>query len=185
MISATIVAGCGDVVVQHGDHPDAGLPAAVDLSTASPFPSAPAAPPAATVVALRLTAASGAAQSLGSLLGRTATVVAFWQTSCPPCAAELPALQRMEPGLARQGVRLLLVDLQEGAGTAQAWAAGHGVDLPLYGDGDGSVHDALGLLGVPTTAVLGPGGGLVDRLEGAADVGGLATALQGMGISTQ
>ena len=184
-MAAVLLAGCGDVVVQHGDHPDAPLPGAIDLSTATPFPTLAAAPPAAAVAALQVSAAGGAAQPLGSLLGTRATVLAFWQTSCPPCAAELPALQRMEPGLARQGVRLLLVDLQEGAGTARAWAAAHSVDLPLYGDGDGSVHDALGLLGVPTTAVLGSGGGLVDRLEGAADVAGLVTALHDMGISTQ
>lgn len=179
------LAGCGDVVVQHGDHPDAPLGGSVDLSTATPFPSLAGAPAAAAVTALRVGGPGGDEQPLGSLLGGRATVVAFWQTTCPPCAGELPSLQAMEPALTRQGVRLLLVDLQEDTGTMQSWAHGHGIGLPLYRDGDGSVHDGLGLLGVPTTAVLGPGGTLVQRLEGAADVGGLASILHDMGISTQ
>lgn len=185
VLVATAVAGCGDVVVQHGGQPDAPLGPSVDLSTASPFPSLAGAPPAAAVTALQLNGPAGDEERLGSLLGRTATVLAFWQTSCPPCAAELPALQAIEPALSRQGVRLLLVDLQEDAGTVRSWAAAHGVGLPLYRDGDGSAHDALGLLAVPTTAVLGPQGAVVSRLEGAADVAGLATVLRSMGISTQ
>ena len=185
LAACACLAACGDVVVQHGDHPDAPLGASVDLSTPTPFPTLAGAPPAATVNALQLGDPGGGTQPVGALLGARATVVAFWQTSCPPCAAELPALQTVEPALSRQGVRLLLVDLQEDAGTMRSWAAGHGVGLPLYRDPDGSAHDGLGLLGVPTTAVIGPGGRLLSRLEGAADVGGLDSVLHDMGISTQ
>lgn len=187
LAAAVLVGGCGDViVVRHGDHPDAPIPSGgVEVALPTPFPTLAAAPSAATVSALQLRLAGGDSRPLGGLLGTTATVLAFWQTSCPPCAQELPALQAMAPALGRQGVRLLLVDLQEDAATFGAWAAGHGVGLPLYADADGSAHDALGLLGVPTSVVLGPGGGVVSRLEGGADVAGLATVLRGMGISTQ
>jgi thiol-disulfide isomerase/thioredoxin len=183
-----VLCGCGEVVVQHGTHPDAPLSSgdAIPGSPGSPFAGLPSAPAAAAVNALYVRPLGGGAQvALGSLRGARATVVAFWATYCAPCAGELPGLQRLAPTLLRQGVRVVLVDLMEDGGRARDWLAGHGVGLAAYVDGDGSAHDGLHLLGVPTTAVLAADGSVAARLEGSTDNAGLADVLHGMGISTQ
>jgi len=182
-----VVSGCGDVVVHHGDRPDAPLTGAGarSLPQGTAFAGLPSAPPAAVVDGLRIEMLGGGAHSLGSLRGLRGTVVAFWATYCAACASELPDLHRLEPSLQRQGVRLLLVDLMEDAGAARDWLQIHDITLPAWLDPDGSAHDGLGLLGLPTTAVLGADGSVRARLEGTADNAGLREVLAAMGISLQ
>ena len=48
-----------------------------------------------------------------------------------------------------------------------------------------SAHDALGLVGLPATAVLAADGGVSDRIEGSTQVGPLDTDLAALGISAQ
>jgi len=180
--------GCGEITVQHGDRPDAPLSNgdAMPATPGTPFAGLPSAPGAAAAGALQVEPLGGGAPvTLGRLRGQRGTVVAFWATYCAPCAGELPGLQRIAPALTRQGVQVILVDLMEDGGRARDWLAGHGVRLPAYLDGDGSAHDGLRLLGVPTTAVLAADGSVSVRLEGSADNAGLADVLHGMGISTQ
>jgi thiol-disulfide isomerase/thioredoxin len=189
-ISATVMvllAGCGDVVIQHGDHPDGPLPSAAALSASdsTPFAGLPSPPDAAAVAALRVVPLDGGpAVSVGSLLGRRATVVAFWQTTCAPCAKELPGLQTMATALQTQGVRVVLVDVYDSPGDARSYLAARGVSLPAFYDSGASAHDVLRLLGVPTTAVLTGSGSVAARLEGSADNAGLVGQLASMGIST-
>jgi hypothetical protein len=179
-ISATVMvllAGCGDVVIQHGDHPDGPLPSAAALSASdsTPFAGLPSPPDAAAVAALRVVPLDGGpAVSVGSLLGRRATVVAFWQTTCATMATALQT----------QGVRVVLVDVYDSPGDARSYLAARGVSLPAFYDSGASAHDALRLLGVPTTAVLTGSGSVAARLEGSADNAGLVGQLASMGIST-
>lgn len=45
--------------------------------------------------------------------GKRPTVVHFWATWCGTCTAELPEIQRLESGLAAEGVDLLFVSLDD------------------------------------------------------------------------
>jgi thiol-disulfide isomerase/thioredoxin len=186
--STLLLAGCADVVVQHGDHPDGPVPsgAAAAPVDSTPFAGLASPPDAAAVAALSVAPLSGGSSiSLGGLLGSRATVIAFWETTCAPCAEELPGLQRIAPALRAQGVTVILVDVYDSASDARGYLAAHAVTLPSFYDGGAATHDALRLLGVPTTALLGAGGSVVARLEGSADNAGLAAQLASMGISTQ
>jgi thiol-disulfide isomerase/thioredoxin len=173
--------------VHRGAEPDASLnPAAASTPQGTEFAGLSPAPLKTAVAALRIGNPDGRGDvALGSVLGSRATVVAFWQTTCPPCADELPRLQAMAPGLERQGVRVLLVALQEEPAQVGDWLAKHRVSLTGYLDRDASAHNGLRLLGVPATAVLGPDAGVVSRLEGAGDLAGLLETLRSMGIQTQ
>jgi thiol-disulfide isomerase/thioredoxin len=181
------LAACGDVAVtiHAAGSPDATLdPALPSASAPAPFTLGPA-PAAAEITGLRLRPLGGAAVPLTSLLGARGTVVAFWASTCAACVGELPALQRLEPVLGRQGVRLLLADVGDDDATAAGFLGGHGIHLAPLADDGGAARDGLGLLGVPTTALLGPDGTVRHRLEGAADLGPLDLALAAMGISAQ
>jgi len=174
-------AGRGEVEVRRTE-PAVVLPSLVTPGAA--YTRAPA-PPAAVAASLHVTGLGGDDTVLGSLRGRRATVIAFWASTCPPCARELPDLQAVAGRLEEQGVAVLLVNYREDAGTAGSFLRGHGVRLSTWLDRDGSAHDGLGLEGVPTTAVLGPDGGVALRLEGAAEVEALPQRLADMGISAQ
>jgi thiol-disulfide isomerase/thioredoxin len=141
------------------------------------------------VATLRLTALSRAAQgssSLADLRGARATIVAFWATWCTPCQTEVPQLQARAASLGAQGVRLLLVDESEDATTVSGWLSGRGVAAgSVWLDEGTSAHDALGLVGLPATALLAPDGGVVDRIEGSTQVGPLDADLAALGISAQ
>lgn len=62
------------------------------------------------------------------------TVVNLWATWCAPCREELPALLEMRRDLAPQGVRLVLVSVDDVAApeSVASVLAGLGVDFPTY-----------------------------------------------------
>lgn len=184
---ATIAAraGRGEVTVAHLATPDATVPPGgpSDDAARTPLVLTGPGPDGAAVSALRVQpAAGGEAVTLGALRGPRGTVVAFWASYCIPCKEELPLLQRRAPALAAAGVSVVLVNLQEDAATAGGFLHSLDITLPGYGDADGAAHDGLRLVGVPSTAILGPDAGVVTRLEGP-DTLQLDSALRAMGIS--
>lgn len=183
-VSALLVCGCGDVVVQHGDHPDAPLSAVSSQPAAetTPFAGLSSPPLASAVVGLDVVRVDGSGSvALAALLGQRATVLTFWEMSCAACVQELPGLEQIAPALERQGVHVIVVAL-DGAERTRDYFTGRHVNLPVFADGN--AHDGLGLLGVPTAAVLAANGAVAYRLEGSTDDAGLAQRLTEMGIST-
>ncbi len=97
--------------------------------------------------------------------GRTVTLadyhgapllVNFWAIWCPPCVAELPALERATTALEAQSVRVLLVSVDRGgAKKAVPFLEKYGVSSPeLAFDLKGTLSTHLGVRGLPTTFLL-------------------------------
>jgi len=98
-------------------------------------------------------------------------VVNFWATWCPPCVAEMPALDRTHAALARDGIEVLAISSDRG-GRAQVepFYARTGLrHLAMWFDPRGAVGRAFGIRGLPTTVVLDRRGLEVARLEGEAE----------------
>ena len=83
-------------------------------------------------------------------------LVNFWATWCPPCVAELPALERAVAPLEAQSVRVLLVSVDRGgAKKAVPFLEKHGVSSPeLAFDLQGALSRHLAVRGLPTTFLL-------------------------------
>ena len=176
--------GRGDVTVAHLDHPDAAVGSAgpTDDALRTPLVVSTASGDATAIAALRVLPVDGSAPvALGALRGPRGTIVAFWASYCIPCRDELPLLQSRAAALQHQGVSVVLVDLQEDAATAAAFLRSLSISLAGYRDADGSAHDGLRLVGVPSTALLGGDGTVRTRLEGP-DTLQLDGPLQAMGI---
>jgi cytochrome c biogenesis protein CcmG/thiol:disulfide interchange protein DsbE len=75
---------------------------------------------------------------LSDLRGQV-VLINFWATWCPPCRAEMPAIQQVYDQYQDQGFTVLAVDVQEGGAQVTAFADQMGLTLPLLMDGDGSV----------------------------------------------
>ncbi len=83
-------------------------------------------------------------------------LVNFWATWCPPCVAELPALERAVAILEAQSVTVLLVSVDRGgARKAVPFLEKHGVSSPeMAFDPKGALSRHLEVQGLPTTFLL-------------------------------
>ncbi len=98
-------------------------------------------------------------------------VVNFWATWCPPCVAEMPALDRLHALLTREGVDVLALSSDRGGkAVVQAFYERTGLaHLGIWLDPRGAAGRAVGVRGLPTTLLLNRSGQEVARLEGEAE----------------
>jgi thiol-disulfide isomerase/thioredoxin len=98
-------------------------------------------------------------------------VVNLWATWCPPCVAEMPALDRAQAALAEEGVRVLALSSdREGRAKVEPFFRDRGIrHLGLWLDPRGAAQRALGARGLPTTVVIDRKGHERARLEGPAE----------------
>lgn len=112
--------------------PAASAPAAVAPATA-PAPQQDHPAPDFTLATL-----DGRAQKLSDLRGKV-VLINVWATWCPPCRAEMPAIQTSYAHLREQGFIVLAVNLQEDPRTVAAFMQQYGLSFPALLDLDGQV----------------------------------------------
>ena len=97
-------------------------------------------------------------------------VVNFWATWCPPCVAEMPALDRLHAQVARDGIEVLALSNDRG-GRAQVepFYQRTGIrNLGIWLDPRGATGRALEIRVLPTTLIIDRRGLEVGRLLGEA-----------------
>ncbi len=124
--------------------------------------------PPATLVSLLVGAHGGPA------------LVTFWASYCAPCAAEAPALERFARSAAGRG-RLVGVDSVDERSGARAFVERYHWTFPTLRDAEGTVGDAYGLTGLPTTFVIGADGRIRGALRGPQTTATLQRALSAAG----
>ena len=111
----------------------------------------PAAPQAGFVAPdFTLDTMDGGTITLSDLRGQ-AVLVNFWATWCPPCRAEMPAIQRVYERFRNQGFTVLAVDLQESDRQVAAFSSSLGLTFPILMDRDGSVFNGYRVKALPST----------------------------------
>lgn len=86
-------------------------------------------------------------------------VLNFWASWCPPCRAELPALEAAYQKYRARGVVVIGID-----GAADTWAGSRafldarGVTYPVGRDEAGQIAEAYHVDGLPTTFFIAPDG---------------------------
>ncbi|TAJ18207.1 MAG: TlpA family protein disulfide reductase [Dehalococcoidia bacterium] len=126
--------------------------------------------------------ATGRLVKLSDYRGKV-VVLNFWATWCPPCIAEMPALQELQASHEATGdLVVIAVDVQEPPSVTGEFAQQRGLTMPILSDRSGSVAKHYGLPGLPGTffidrdgvvrsKVLGPVLGK-PLVEGLASAGG-------------
>jgi peroxiredoxin len=94
----------------------------------------------------------GLVYELASLKGKV-VLLNFWASWCPPCKAEMPAMQEVFDQYKDQGFVILAVNstIQDDPGEAVAFYEEMGLTFPLLMDRDGSVTQTYQVRSLPTS----------------------------------
>jgi peroxiredoxin len=109
--------------------------------------------------------------SLADLRGKV-VLVNFWATWCLECRPEMLVLERLHRELARQGLAIVGVNAREKTDTVRRYAKESGLRFPLVLDPDGTINARYGVLGLPTTFLVGRDGRAVAFGVGPREWGG-------------
>lgn len=90
--------------------------------------------------------------SLSTLKGQP-VIINLWASWCPPCRAEMPALQNVHEEYNEQGLVILAINAtnQDNLEDARKFIQGHKITLPVLLDETGEISDLYRLQSLPTT----------------------------------
>jgi thiol-disulfide isomerase/thioredoxin len=116
---------------------------------------------------ISFTNAEGRPHTLADFAGR-GLVINLWATWCPPCVAEMPALDRLAAALERENIVVLPLSSDRGGlAVVQPFYERTGLRrLGIWLDARGAATRSLGVRGLPTTIIVDRGGRERARLEG-------------------
>jgi peroxiredoxin len=101
--------------------------------------------------------ADGRTVSLASLGGKV-VLLNFWATWCQECRAEMPLFEQLHRELTVQGLSVIGINAREGVPDIRRYARELGVTFPLVMDPAGEINTAYGVIGLPTTFLIGRDG---------------------------
>jgi len=130
--------------------------------------------------AVSLTLLDGSSLSTGELAGRV-VVLSFWGVRCPPCVEEMPELEAVaraqRPTSDAVFVAVNPAHGGESVDDVRAFASRHGLTLPIAFDAGGTVAQAFGVDGLPTTVIVDRAGAERYRRNGYSVTAGYAAWL--------
>ena len=102
---------------------------------------------------------AGAEFTLASLRGRV-VLVNFWASWCPPCKAEMPALQKVYQAYKDEGFVILAVDStsQDSIENVQKFVNENNINFPILLDQSGEVSNLYRIQSLPTSFFIGTDG---------------------------
>lgn len=102
---------------------------------------------------------------LSDLRGK-AVLLNFWATWCGPCKVEMPWFVELQKQYGPQGLQIVGVALDDsGRDAIQKYATEMGVNYMIL-QGQDSVGDAYGAIGLPTTFFIARDGKIIDSASG-------------------
>jgi peroxiredoxin len=101
--------------------------------------------------------ADGQKVSLAGLSGRV-VLLNFWATWCLECRSEMPAFDRLHREFSAQGLAVVGINAREGTSTIREYAKELGLTFPLILDPKGTINTTYGVIGLPTTFLIGRNG---------------------------
>ena len=82
----------------------------------------------------------------------------FWATWCLECRPEMPAFEQLHREFSVQGLAVVGINTSEDITTIRAYAKELGLSFPLILDPTGKINSAYGVIGLPTTFLIGRSG---------------------------
>lgn len=101
--------------------------------------------------------ATGQPVSLDALRGRV-VLLTFWASWCAECRPEMPLFERLHRDFEVQGLTVLGINFREDKQAIQAYAKALGLTFSLVLDSHGTITRSYGVIGLPTTILIGRNG---------------------------
>lgn len=140
------------------------------------FPKTGQAVPGKLAPNFTLRATSGPTLSLAKLRG-SPVMLDFWASWCTNCKADMGLVARAAKLYSARGLRVVLIDEQQSARTAENFLRSLGVDLPSLLDTSGAVAEEYGLPGLPVAVFIKPNGAISSLILGQLQSGQLRSAI--------
>ena len=106
--------------------------------------------------------------SLADLQGRV-VVLNFWASWCLECRPEMPVLERLHRDLRSRGLAVIGINTREAPATAWRYANDLGLSFPVVLDLEGKINGLYGVVGLPSTFLIGRDGRAVALAVGPRD----------------
>ena len=107
----------------------------------------------------------GRTVSLASLRGKV-VLLNFWATWCQECRPEMPMFEQMHREFAAKGLSVIGINARERTAAIRAYAKEIRLTFPLVLDPKGEINAAYGVIGLPTTFLIGRDGQAVALAVG-------------------
>ncbi len=107
-------------------------------------------------------------------------VLHFWASWCTACRSEAPELDAIWRSFRTKGVQFVGVDYDDKQGSAVDFAHSVGIDYPSVADTAGTVGDLYGVIGLPTTYIIGIDGHIHYVFTGKTHVHAVRSALRSL-----
>jgi peroxiredoxin len=117
--------------------------------------------------------ADGQRVSLASLQGKV-LILNFWASWCLECRPEMPMFERLHREFSAQGLAVIGINAREETSTIRGYAKELGLTFPLIPDPSGKLNSAYGVIGLPTTFLIGRNGRAVALAIGPREWNGKA-----------
>jgi cytochrome c biogenesis protein CcmG/thiol:disulfide interchange protein DsbE len=112
---------------------------------------------------------SGDTVSLGDYRGEV-VLLNLWATWCPPCAQEMPSIERLYQDLGPQGLRIVAVSIDQlDSKDVRTWIDQRGLTFTVLHDQTGRIQQAYQTTGMPESFVVDREGVIVKKVIGAAE----------------
>ena len=136
------------------------------LLTALPLAAAPFAPyKGAPLPPFTLPDLDGTPWALEKARGRV-VVVNFWATWCPPCVAEMPALDRLQKAFTGQPLDVIAVNVGDEPFDVALFLRRTPLDLNILLDENGTTQKPWQVRGLPTTVIIDADGKVLHHVAG-------------------
>jgi thiol-disulfide isomerase/thioredoxin len=112
-------------------------------------------------------ALSGPAVKLSSLRGKI-VILNFWATWCPPCRAEMPALEALWKASKDKAFTIMGVSVGEKSQTVKDFIAEAGYSYPIFVDSGNALGSRFGARSIPTTYIFDKNGKAIAGKVGGA-----------------
>lgn len=111
---------------------------------------------------------TGKTVSLSALKGKV-VLLNFFATWCPPCRAEMPALNKLRHALKTRGLEVVAVSTDRSINDIKDFLEKNRVDFPILFDADRNVAKQYRVFSMPTTFLINRNGIIVEKFYGEYD----------------
>jgi len=106
--------------------------------------------------------------SLSAFKGKV-VLLNFWATWCPPCRAEMPALNKLYREKKNRGLEIIAVSTDRSVSSVKDFLEKHKVDFPILFDEDHTAAKLYRVFSMPTTFLIDRNGTIVEKFYGEYD----------------